>query len=85
MVHSKVSEKLAKRVPAIFFRTAAGGEPVREWLKRLTREDRRLVGYDIQTVEFGWPIGMPVCRPLEDGVLEVRTGLSRNRAARVLF
>ena len=80
-----VPEKSAKRVPAIFFRTTAGGEPVREWLKRLPGEDRKLIGYDIQTVEFGWPIGMPVCRPLEGGVYEVRTNLPRNRIARFVL
>lgn len=75
-----------KRVPAIFFRTEAGAEPVREWLKSLPYpEDRKRVGADIATVEFGWPIGMPVCRPLGGGLYEVRTDLERNRIARVLF
>src|SRR5579859_2865810 len=74
-----------KRIPAIFFRTEAGGEPVREWLKSLSREDRKQVTTDIMTVEFGWPIGMPVCRPLGHGLYEVRTSLSTNRIARVLF
>lgn len=75
-----------KRIPAIFFRTAAGGEPVREWLKALEPvADRKQIGVDIQTVEFGWPVGMPVCRPLDDGIYEVRSNLSQNRIARVLF
>ncbi|MGC2696034.1 MAG: type II toxin-antitoxin system RelE/ParE family toxin [Candidatus Angelobacter sp.] len=74
-----------KRIPAIFFRTGAGGEPVREWLKSLSREDRKQIGTDIMTVEFGWPIGMPVCRPLGHAIYEVRTSLSNNRIARVLF
>ena len=74
-----------KRVPAIFYRTEAGGEPVREWLKGLPTEDRKRIGEDIKTVEFGWPIGMPVCRPLGGGVYEVRTSLVQNRIARVLF
>jgi phage-related protein len=74
-----------KRVPAIFYRTEAGGEPVRVWLKGLAREDRKRIGEDIKTVEFGWPIGMPVCRFVGDGVYEVRTNLSQNRIARVLF
>src|SRR5579863_856071 len=74
-----------KRVPAIFFRTEAGGEPVRVWLKGLAREDRKRIGEDIKTVEFGWPIGMPVCRPLGHGIYEVRTSLAQNRIARVLF
>ena len=53
-------EKHGKRVPAIFYRAEAGREPVREWLKNLPREDRKRIGEDIKTVEFGWPIGMPV-------------------------
>jgi len=79
-------ERHGKRVPAIFFRTAAGGEPVREWLKGLpSPEDRKRVGEDIKTVEFGWPIGMLACRPLGDGIYEVRTNLVQNRIVRVLF
>jgi phage-related protein len=74
-----------KRVPAIFYRTEAGGEPVRNWLKELSSDDRKRIGEDIKTIEFGWPIGMPVCRPLGDGIYEVRTSLAHNRIARVLF
>ncbi len=74
-----------KRVPAIFYRTQAHGEPVREWLKGLSADDRKRIGEDIKTVEFGWPIGMPVCKPLSDGIYEVRTTLTQNRIARVLF
>jgi phage-related protein len=48
-------------------------------------EDRKQIGVDIKTVEFGWPIGMPVCRPLGDGLYEVRSSLTQNRIARVLF
>jgi phage-related protein len=78
-------DRQGKRVPAIFFRTEAGGEPVRDWLKTLSSEDRARIGQDIKTVEFGWPIGMPVCRPLGGGIYEVRTTLSQNRVARVFF
>jgi phage-related protein len=78
--------KQGKRVPAVFFRTAAGGEPVRDWLKALpSTEDRKRVGEDIKTVEFGWPLGMPVCRSQGGGIDEVRTALGQNRIARVLF
>jgi phage-related protein len=83
---SETLERQGKRVPAIFYRTEAGGEPVREWLKELpSPEDRKRIGEDIKTVEFGWPIGMPVCKPLGDGISEVRTRLAQNRIARVLF
>src|ERR1700681_1804609 len=82
----ETAERQGKLVPAIFFRTEAGGEPVRDWLKGLpSPEDRKRIGADIKTVEFGWPIGMPVCRPLGGGIYEVRTTLAQNRIARVLF
>ena len=68
-----------------FFQTSSGGEPEREWFKSLSPiEDRKQIGVDIKTVEFGWPIGMPVCRPLGDGLYEVRSHWSQNRIARVL-
>lgn len=75
-----------KRIHAYFFQTAAGGQPVREWLKSLKPvADCKRIGLDISTVEFGWPIGMPTCRPLQDGLYEVRTSLTNGRIARVLF
>ena len=82
---SRALERQGKRVTAIFYRTEAGGEPVREWLRGLSREDKKRIGEEIKTVEFGWPVGMPVCRPLGDGIYEVRTSLGQNRVARVLF
>lgn len=57
---------------------------MRDWLLSLAREDRRQIGEDIRTVEFGWPIGMPVCRPLGRGLYEVRSNIE-NRIARVMF
>lgn len=77
----------AKRVPAFFYRTERGNEPVREWLKGLNAEDRKVIGDDIQTVEFGWPIGMPLCRSISGhrGLWEVRSSLSGGRISRVLF
>ncbi|HWD60386.1 MAG TPA: type II toxin-antitoxin system RelE/ParE family toxin [Stellaceae bacterium] len=75
----------SKKLPAAFYRSAAGAEPVRDWLKRLSDEDRRVLGYDIGLVEFGWPVGMPLCRPLGDGLWEVRSSLGGNRIARVMF
>lgn len=74
-----------KRVPAIFFRTEAGREPLREWIRSLSPDDRRLIGEDIRTIEYGWPLGMPVCRPLGEGLFEIRTNLPGNRIVRVFF
>lgn len=67
-----------------FFKTDAGGEPVRDWLKDLPVVERKTIGEDIKTVQFGWPLGMPLVAHLESGIWEVRTRLS-NRIARVLF
>jgi phage-related protein len=74
-----------KRVPAFFYRTAAGGEPVRDWLRALSDADRKVIGADIMTVEFAWPIGMPASRPLGDGLHEVRSQLPGKRIARIIF
>ncbi|HYF53066.1 MAG TPA: type II toxin-antitoxin system RelE/ParE family toxin [Salinarimonas sp.] len=72
-------------MPAIFYRTEGGREPVRDWLKALDRAGRRGIGEDVKLVDFGWPAGMPVCSPLGDGRHEVRTDRTANRIARVLF
>jgi len=74
-----------KRLPAAFFSTATGNEPVREWLKTLDEQDRRIVGQDIATAEYGWPVGMPVCRSLGKGLYEIRSDMSHGRIARVIF
>lgn len=67
-----------------FFRTEAGTEPVRDWLKGLQPTERRLIGEDIKTVQIGWPLGMPLVRKLEQGLWEVRVTLD-HKIARVLF
>ncbi len=67
-----------------FYVSAAGNEPVREWLLALPRDDRKAVGRDIKTAQYGWPLGMPLIRRLEPGLWEVRSRLGAG-IARVLF
>ena len=74
----------AKKIAVAFFATESGAMPVRDWLLAIPSEDRKKIGEDIKTVEFGWPIGMPVCRPLGKGLYEVRTNL-KDRIARVFL
>ena len=74
-----------KRLPARFYRSDSGREPVREWLKDLEAADRRVIGEDIKDVEFSWPIGMPLVRSLGQQIWEVRSSLPGGRIARVLF
>ena len=74
-----------KRLPARFYRSDAGREPVREWLKGLEPEDRKVIGEDIKEVEFSWPIGMPLVRSLGRELWEVRSSLLHSRIAWVVF
>lgn len=74
-----------KKITGRFYAAASGRWPVREWLLALSRDDRRVIGKDVQKVEFGWPIGMPYCRPLGHGLWEVRSDLAGGRIARVIF
>jgi phage-related protein len=76
--------KIPKKVPVIFYNTRMGTEPVREWLKTLSVDDRKTVGSDIATVEYTWPIGMPLCKSLGNGLWEVRSRL-KDGIARVIF
>lgn len=73
-----------KRVPLVFFRSDTGSEPVLDWLRELPRVDRRIVGAGLKDLEFGWPIGMPLCRALGGGLFELRVSLRSRRIARVM-
>ena len=57
---------------------------MREWLKSLPEVERKAIGDEIRTVQFGWPVGMPLVRKLDSGLWEVRVTLL-NRIGRVLF
>jgi phage-related protein len=72
-------------IPVVFYRTTGGTEPVLVWLRSLPAEDRRVIGTDLAPVQFGWPIGMPLCRSVGDGLWEVRSSLPSRRIARLLF
>ena len=69
----------------MFYRTRGGAELVRDWLRFLDERDRNAIGLDLMRVQFRWPVGMPLCRALGDGLWEVRTTLPSNRIARVSF
>jgi phage-related protein len=75
----------AARIELLFYRSAAGNEPVRDWLVDLPEPHRRAIGMDLQRVQYRWPVGMPLVRPMGKGLFEVRTPLADGTAARVLF
>ena len=67
-----------------FFRTETGREPVRDWLQDLPKAERKIIGIDIMTVQFRWPLGMPLVANIGSGIWEVRSQLP-TRIARTLF
>ena len=72
------------RLKVVFYKSQTSKEPVREWLKSLLPQDKKTLGEDIKTLQFGWPLGMPLVRKLEPGLWEVRSNISIG-IARVLF
>jgi phage-related protein len=74
-----------QKIPVVFYRTRAGSEVVRNWLRGLDEGDRNAIGQDLMRVQYRWPIGMPLCRSLGAGLWEVRSDLPSHRIARVLF
>lgn len=75
----------ARQIELVFYRSAAGNEPVRDWLSRLREEDRRAIGIDLQRVQYRWPVGCRWSDPMGKGLFEVRTDLPDRTIARVLF
>jgi phage-related protein len=75
----------ARKIPVVFCRTRTGREIVLDWLRALDEDDRRIVGQDLMRVQFRWPVGMPLCRPLGEGLWELRSDLGGNRIARMFF
>jgi phage-related protein len=76
---------LANKIDLVFYRSLAGREPVREWLAGLPTAHRREIGLDLQRVQYRWPVGMPLVRPLGKGLFEVRTPLPDGTTARVMM
>jgi phage-related protein len=75
-----------RKIELVFYRSASGkNEPVRDWLGELPEKDRKLIGQDLQRVQYRWPVGMPLVRPMGKGLFEVRTDLPNGRIARVLM
>ena len=74
-----------KQIVARFYQSSSGVSPVLEWLRSLPIGDRQAIGHDLARVEFGWPVGMPICRALGNGLWEVRSTLPSRRIARLIF
>lgn len=75
---------LSRPIPVVFFSLDSGREPVRDWLKDLDKDSKRAIGEDIKTLQFGWPIGMPLARKMDDNLWELRSKLDKG-IARIFF
>jgi phage-related protein len=67
-----------------FFETDTNNEPVRQWFQHLSSGDKKRIGEDLKTVQFGWPLGMPLVRHVDGELWETRSKLCGG-IARVLF
>lgn len=68
----------------IFYMTDAGNEPALDWFRALEEEERRIVGRDLRVLQLGFPMGMPLCKSLGNGLWELRSTLPK-KIARVIF
>jgi phage-related protein len=78
---------MVERTPILevrFYQTAHGREPVREWLKSLPADQRKAIGEDLKTVQYGWPLGMPLVRKMAPRLWEVRSSIPSG-ITRILF
>ncbi len=75
---------LNRPIPVVFFSLDSGKEPVRDWLKDLNKDSKRAIGEDIKTLQFGWPIGMPLARKMDENLWELRSKLDKS-IARTFF
>ena len=84
-IYCRMVGEAPRKLPVLFYRTRGGAEPVRDWLRSLDDSDQNTIGLDLMRVQFRWPVGMPLCRAMGDGLWEMRTNLPSNRIARLLF
>jgi phage-related protein len=69
----------------LFYETASGNKVVLEFIRDLPAEDRKVVGEDLKTLQMRFPMGLPLCRPLGDGLYELRSTLPSKREFRLIF
>lgn len=70
---------------ARFYKTPTDREIVLEWIRTFSKEDQKTLGRDLQKVQFGFPLGLPLCRALGQGLWEIRSTLSDRVETRMIF
>jgi phage-related protein len=69
----------------LFYETASGNQVILDFIRELSAEERKIVGENLKTVQIGFPMGLPLCRPLGDGLYEIRSSLPSKREFRLIF
>lgn len=67
-----------------FYKTEGGNDVVLDVIRGLPAEDKKRVGEDLKTLQFGHPLGMPRCRPVGK-LWELRSSLPSKREFRLLW
>jgi len=75
---------IGKTLTVYFYKTPTGNEPVRDWLRQRTSEEKKAIGEDIKAVEYSWPVGYPQVNKLDKDLWEIRTNLPKG-ISRVFF
>ncbi len=75
---------MGRPISVQFIRLDSGREPVRECLKGMRRDYRKAIGEDVKTLQFGWPVGMPLARKIDERLWELRSNLGSG-IARTFF
>ncbi|MCL2481513.1 MAG: type II toxin-antitoxin system RelE/ParE family toxin [Spirochaetaceae bacterium] len=79
-----MEQKWQKVFDIVFFETASGKQPARDFIKRLSKDDQKEIGADIRVVQNSFPIGLPLVRKLKPDLWEIRS-LIKDGIFRVFF
>jgi phage-related protein len=66
--------KKTGQLPVVFFKTAAGNQPVRDFLLNdRSEQDRKEIGFDISVVQRRFPLGLPLVEKVTENLWEIRS------------
>lgn len=72
-VHFHRVPRPTPKLGCVFYRTDAGEEPVRDWLRRLDDDVCKTIGKDILKIQWRWPISRPFVGAFGEGLYEARS------------
>ena len=67
-----------------FYQETSGKEPALEWIEEFNEKEQKIIGHDIKTIQYSWPLTMPLVKALGGGLMEIRIKL-KDRQLRIFF